>query len=180
VADPAGVASAYVRGAAGVAVRPRRIAWIALGLGGAVLSFLVIVLTVSAIDQQSRTSRLHRIGVPVEATVTSCVGRASGTGITTTGYTCRATFTLAGHHHAAVLGGSSALHAPGDIVRAVADPRDPSVLVSTRSVARSTSSWTAFVAPAALFAVLVAAVAIAVWRLRSTTTFAAVLTHRKR
>ena len=45
-------------------------------------------------------------------------------------------------------------------------------------MAHSTSSWTPFVAPAALFVVLVAGVAIAVWRLRSTTTVVAVLTRR--
>jgi hypothetical protein len=68
---------------------------------------------------------------------------------------------LTGQNHEAVLRGSSALHAPGDIVHAVADPRDPSVLASASSVATSTSSWTAFVAPAALLAVLVATVAVA-------------------
>jgi hypothetical protein len=166
VADPSGVASSYVRGATGVPVSPRRIAWATAGLGVATLVFLVIVLTVSAIDAQSRTSRLRRAGVPVEATVTRCVGRASGTGITTIGYTCRAVFTLAGDQHEAVLGGSSVLRATGDVVAAVVDPRNASVVVTAQSVAQSRSSWTPFIAPAALLAALLGIVAIGARRLR--------------
>lgn len=160
------MASSYVRGATGVPVSPRRIAWVVAVLGVATLVFLVIVLTVSAIDAQSRASRLRRAGVPVEATVTRCVGHASGTGITTIGYTCRAAFTLADVLHEAVLAGSSVLRAPGDAVAAVADPRNPSVLVTAQSVARSRPSWTVFIAPAALFAALVGIVVIATRRLR--------------
>jgi hypothetical protein len=172
------VVSAYVRGAPGLAVGPRRIAWVVAGLGAAVLVFFVVVLTVSAIDEQSRTSRLRKVGVPVQATVTSCVGRASGTGITTIGYACRGVFTLAGVRHEAVIGRSSVLRAPGDVVPAVADPRDPSVLVTARSVARPPSSWTPFIAPASLFVVLVAGVAIIVRR-RGLLQHTSLLTLRK-
>lgn len=160
-------------------VSSRGIAWVVAGLGVATLVFLVIVLTVSAIDAHSRTSRLRRAGVPVEATVTRCVGQASGTGITTIGYTCRAAFTLADVEHEAVLGGSSMLRAPGDVLAAVVDPRDPSVLVTAQSAAHSRPSWTAFIAPAALFAALLGVVAIATRRLRPTKALVAALTRRK-
>lgn len=149
-------------------VSPRRVAWVLAGLGVATLVFLVIVLTVSAVDAQSRTSRLHRVGVPVEATVTRCAGQASGTGITTIGYTCRVMITLAGVQHEALLSGSSVLRAPGDVVAAVVDPRVPSVAVSAQSVARPGSSWTAFIAPASLFMALIGAVVVALTRRKST------------
>lgn len=160
-------------------VSPRRIAWVVAGLGVATLVFLVIVLTVSAIEAQSRTSRLRRAGVPVEATVTRCVGQASGTGITTIGYTCRAAFTLADVRHEAVLAGSSVLRAPGEVVAALVDPRDPSVAVTAQSVAHSKASWTAFIAPVSLFAALLGIVVIGARRLRPTTGFVEALTRRK-
>lgn len=160
-------------------VSPRRIAWVLAGLGVATLVFLVIVLTLSAMGDQSRASRLRRVGLPVEATVTRCVGHASGTGITTIGYTCRAAFTLADVRHEAVLAGSSVLRAPGDVVAAVVDPRDPSVAATAQSVARSRRSWTVLIAPASLFAALLGIVAIGARRLRTTTGFVEALTRRK-
>jgi len=155
----------YVRGAAGVSVGSRRIVWVVAGLCIGVLALLVVVLTVSAIDQQSRANRLRQVGVPVEVTVTGCMGRASGTGITTTGYTCRGRFVLSGARHEAVIGGSSALRAPGDTLRVVADPLDPTAVATVQSVARPGSSWTAFIAPASLLVALLAAGAIAWWQL---------------
>jgi hypothetical protein len=178
VADPAGVTSGYIRGAGGVAIGSRRVAGIVVGLSVAIMVLLVVMLTVSAIDEQSRNSRLRSLGVPVDVTVTRCVGRASGTGITTVGYTCRGEFTLAGEQHEAVIGGASVSRVPGERVRAVVDPRDPSVLVTARSVAPSASSWTAFIAPASLFVALLGVVAVARWRLRLTAAVA-VLTRRK-
>jgi hypothetical protein len=155
------MAGTYVRGAAGVAIPSRLIALLVASLGVAIMVFLVVALTVSAVDAQSRTSRLRRVGVPVEATVTRCAGQASGTGITTIGYTCRGVYVVAGEQHEAVIGGSSALRAPGDVVQAVADPYDRSVLVTARSFARTQSSGTAFIAPASLFASLLGVVAAA-------------------
>lgn len=179
VVDPSGVADTYTRGATGIIVSPRRVAWVGTAAGVSVLAFLVVLLIVSAVGELSRASSLRHVGVPVLATVTGCVGRASGTGITTVGYTCRAAFTLAGHRHEAVIGGSSALLAPGEIVRAVADPNDPSVLAAARSVAGSTSSWTVFIAPAALLLMLGGVVAVAARRLRPTTPAVGVFTRRK-
>jgi hypothetical protein len=179
VVDPSGVADTYTRGATGVIVSPRRVAWVLTVASVAVLAFLVVALIVSAFAERSRASSLRHVGVPVEATVTRCIGRASGTGITTIGYTCRAAFTMAGERHEAVLGGSSALLAPGEIVRAVADPNDPSVLASAGSVAGSTSSWTVFIAPASLWLVLAGVVVIAARRLRPATAAVAALTSRQ-
>jgi hypothetical protein len=173
------VADTYTRGAIGGTVSPRRVAWVGTVAGVAVLASMVVVLTVSAVSERSRASSLRHVGVTVEATVTSCVGRASGTGITTIGYTCRGAFTLAGQRHEAVIGGSSALLTPGEIVHAVADPNDPSVLASARSLAGSTSSWTVFIAPASLLLVLAGVVVLAARRRRPTTAAVGVFTRRK-
>jgi hypothetical protein len=180
VVDPSAVVSdSYTRGAPGRAVSARRVAGVLTAAGIAVLMFLVIVLTVSAVGERSRASRLSRVGVPVTATVTGCVGRASGTGITTVGYTCRGVFTLAGQRHEAVIGGSSKLLSPGAVLAVVADPRHPSVLVSARSVTHGAAGWTEFIAPALLFVLLLGIVVTAAWRLGTTTAMVAVLTRQK-
>jgi hypothetical protein len=109
---------------------------------------------------------LQQHGVPVEVTVTGCVGLASGTGATEAGFNCRGTFTLAGHSYNEVIGGTTDLYPPGTTLQAVAVPGDPALLSTARAVANAHSSWEAFITPGILLAVLLLAVVVIVWRTR--------------
>ncbi len=102
----------------------------------------------------------------MNATVTGCVGLASGTGVTQSGFRCTATFVLDGHRYTDLLGGSNGLRAAGDTVPAVADPAEPGHLSTATSVKATGSSWTAFIAPAIALALLVLVVGLALWRSR--------------
>jgi hypothetical protein len=142
--------ASYVRGAGTVDVDPRRLLAAGIWLLAAVLAVLAVVTTVEGVRQVQRTDRLRTAGVPVRAVVTGCVGLASGTGITVVSYSCRASFDLDGRTHNAVLGGSTALHRPGDAVAAVVLPADEDVLSIRAAVARPEPRWHPFVAPAVL------------------------------
>jgi hypothetical protein len=116
-------------------------------MAGAVVAALValtVVLTVQAIHENAKLDRLHRDGIAVAATVSGCVAIASGTGITESGYRCRATFTLNGRSYTEVLGGTDALFSTGETVPAVVARNDPGNL-STTSAATRHATWTAFI-----------------------------------
>jgi hypothetical protein len=152
----------YIRGAGGVEVGWRRIAAVLVGASVVVLLAFAIVLTVEAAQQNSRINSLRASGVPVDVTVSSCLGMASGTGITESGYQCRGTFTVGGHRYNEVIDGSTDLHAPGDTLRAVTVPSDPAILSTATAVAAMHASWTAFVVPAALFLAALLTIALVV------------------
>jgi hypothetical protein len=160
------VSSGYIRGGGGVDVDGRLVVRILLGLFVATLSILVAVLTAEAVHDNAQHVRLHRHGIPVNVTVTGCVGLASGTGITVAGYTCRGSFTVNGRTYDDVIGGSADLHQPGDRLRGVTDPSNPRILATAESVASEHPSRGAFVTPALLLLLLVLIVAFAAWRFR--------------
>jgi hypothetical protein len=113
----------YIRGSGAVVIEGRRIIAIVVIATLATLAVLAILLTIAAIEKNDRIDRLHHRGVAVDVTVTSCLGLASGTGITTTGYRCRGSFTLASRHYDEVIGSSNALLQPGTVVKGIVDPR---------------------------------------------------------
>jgi hypothetical protein len=160
------VSTGYIRGGGGVDIDRGRVARILVGLFVLGLGALVVLLSLGAIDENARHDRLRRHGVPVDVTVTSCLGLASGTGITVAGYTCRGTFTLDGRDYKGVIRGSIELHQSGEVLPGVADPRDPTILATADSVASSHSSWRPFVTPGLLLVVLVVILVFAVWRFR--------------
>jgi hypothetical protein len=118
----------------------------------------VIPLTVIAAEQNSRISRLQSHGVAVNVTVTGCLGMASGTGITESGYQCRGTFTFDGHQHNDVISGSDVLLPVGQTLGAETVRGDPSILYAAGAAATMRSSWKAYALPAILLVVLIAAV----------------------
>jgi len=147
----------YIRGAGGVEVEGRRVALFLVALLILILAALVIPLTVLAAEQNSRISRLQSHGVAVNVTVTGCLGMASGTGITESGYQCRGTFTLDGHPHNDVISGSNVLLPVGQPLRADTVRGDPSILYAAGAAATMRSSWKAYTLPAILLVVLIAA-----------------------
>jgi hypothetical protein len=152
----------YIRGGGGV-VDTRRLFRVAVGSAIVALAVLVVVLAVEAVHKNSRIDGLQRRGVPVDVTVTSCFGILSGTGITVTTFQCSGSFDLAGHSYNAVIAGSDANHAVGDVVQAVADPKHPTSISTASSLATAHSSWRAFIAPAVLFVLLALLIAGALW-----------------
>jgi hypothetical protein len=158
-------AGSYIRGGAGV-VDTRRLFRVLVGSAVVVLAAVVAVLTIQAADKNSRIDSLQRRGVPVDVTVTHCLGILSGTGITVTSFQCSGSFELAGRNYNAVIGGSNANHAAGDVVKAIADPKHPTSLSSASSLVNARSSWRAFIGPGVLFVLLVLLIAGALWRSR--------------
>jgi hypothetical protein len=158
----------YIRGGGGVEVDSRRVLHVVLSLCLLVLALLVIVLTLSAAGENSRTGSLRRHGVPVDVTVTGCLGLASGTGITASGYTCKGTFSLGGRSYTEVIGGITDPRPVGETLQAVADPKDPTRLSLAAAVAAARSPWKAFVVPAVPLLLLVGGVAMIGWQARRT------------
>jgi predicted small integral membrane protein len=160
-----GAPGGYIRGADGV-VDTRRLFRVLLGSAIVALAALVVVLTIAAAHHNSRIRSLQHRGVPVDVTVTSCLGILSGTGITVTSFQCSGSYVLAGRSYNAVIDGSSTSHAAGDVVKAIADPKHPTSLSTPGSLLNEHSSWRAFIGPAVLFLILVLLIAGALWRSR--------------
>lgn len=162
-------APGYIRGGAGV-VDTRWVFRILTGLAIVVVAVLVAVLTIQAADKNSRTDSLRHRGVPVDVTVTDCLGILSGTGVTVAYFQCSGSFDLGGRSYHAVIGGSDINHQAGDVVKAVADPKHPTSVSTASSLESADSSWRTFIGPGLLFVLLVLLVAGALWRSRRKST----------
>jgi len=94
--------------------RVERRAWWCRGLGG--LCVLTVALFVAAVNKDSAIVRLQQHGVPVEVTVTSCLGNLGGSGSNAASYTCSGTFSLDGHHQTDVIDGTTTFHRSGSTI----------------------------------------------------------------
>jgi hypothetical protein len=153
-----------LRGAS-VQIDPRRIVAALTALVMVTLAVLAVVLTVAGLHQNQQIDRLRQHGVPVTVTVTGCLGLLGGSGSNAAGYSCRGTYSLSGHRYTESLPGN-AFHRPGDTVRAVAVPGDPALVSPLSVLDREHSSGGVYVLPAVLTAVLLALVALVLWRRR--------------
>jgi hypothetical protein len=160
--DPDDGGGGYIRGGGGV-IDTRRLFRVVVGSAVVALVALVVVLTIEAVHKNSRIDSLHHRGVPVDVTVTNCLGILSGTGITVTSFQCNGSFSLYGRSYNAVIAGSNVNHSPGDIVKAVADPKHPASVSTAAALVNAHSSWRAFIAPGVLFVVLVLLILGAFW-----------------
>jgi hypothetical protein len=160
--------TSYLRGGGAGSNGPRMIRLFLVGCLFA-LAALVIVLFVQAADESSRADRLHRHGVTVAATVTGCLGVASGTGITEASFQCKARFVDGGHEYTELIRGSSALLQTGSTVAAVVVPGDPGSLSSVAAAAAGhrQSGWSRYLAAAISLAVLIlSTIAFWIWARR--------------
>ncbi len=131
------------------------------------LAGVVIALTISAVGDNSRQTRLKEHGVPVEVTVTGCVGIGSGIGQATAGYTCRGSYSLDGNEYTAVIRGANDALPAGDVLQGVTVRGDPGLLSTASAAAKQHSSWTPFVTPIVLGAItVVLAIGLFVWTSR--------------
>ncbi|HTW21036.1 MAG TPA: hypothetical protein VME70_12595 [Mycobacteriales bacterium] len=142
----------YLRGGTGLAVDGRTVGLVTVWVVVVSLAALAGALFVGAVGAERRDAELRAHGTPVRVTVTSCYGRASGTGITVDGYVCRVAFAFDGVRRTTVLGGSTVLREPGRVLTAVVDPYSPTTVRTPGSLTAG-SHWLPFAAPAALAAV---------------------------
>jgi hypothetical protein len=136
-------------------------------LGGCLVAVLVtaVVLFVAGTNKNAQITALHERGVPVEVTVTKCLGLLGGSGSNAAGYACTGTFTLGGQRFAEAIPGDT-FHAPGSTLRGVAVAGNPPLLSTASAVASEHASWTVFVVPGVLLVVLVLALGAVVLRRR--------------
>jgi hypothetical protein len=153
----------YIRGGAGVPTDTRRVLRIVLWALLGSLAILSIAMVVNGLHHNARAQRLQHHGVAVPVTVTSCLGHATGTGITVNGFTCRGSFALGGRHHNEVIGGSAALFSRGQVVQGVVDPQDPSNLSTARTVKHMTAASRPFALAAIPALALVVIGGLAYW-----------------
>lgn len=130
---------------------------VALGVGVSLvvaLGVTAVMLFLSGLHTNAQIDRLHQGGVPVEVTVTGCIGELGGSGSNAAGYTCRGSFTLGGGRYTETLPGNERLD-PGTLVSAVAVPGDPALVTPTAILAGEHPSSRLFIVPAALTALAV-------------------------
>jgi hypothetical protein len=149
---------------AGVSVDARRVGQVALGIVLVTLAVLAVVFTIVGIHTNQQDDRLHDDGVPVTFTVTGCMGLLGGSGSNAAGYACRGTYSIDGKHYGGVQLPGAAFYRPGSTVAAIAVPGDPALVSPASIVASEHSSAGAFVLPAVLAAILLALVALLLWR----------------
>jgi hypothetical protein len=143
----------------------RRLLQIFLGVALSTLAVLVVVFTIAGVHSNDQIDRLHSQGQRVTVTVTGCLGLLGGSGSNAAGYSCRGAYTLGGHSHVEPLPGST-FYRPGTRIPALAVPDDPALVSPLAVVNAQQSSASVFILPAVLAAVLIALVALIVWRLR--------------
>jgi hypothetical protein len=132
-----------------------------------ILAVSALALTVSAVHQNDRLSKLQHHGTPVQATVTGCVGISSGIAMAIEYWECRGSYSLDGHRYNEVIRGSRAHLTTGRTVPAVAVPGDPTLLSTVAAAGEAHSAGSRYIAPVVLgvLAVLLA-VALLIWSKR--------------
>lgn len=147
---PTEIGATYIRGGAGVRTTDGNVgrwtAWFvlftmlawALGLFGA------------AIRHDVQVVRLHRHGVAVTATASSCLAIASGTGITQAGFTCKASYGFDGARYTEVVHNTLLQFQPGQRIDAVVDPAHPTTISYANSVKSTSGLWEQYVTPVLL------------------------------
>jgi hypothetical protein len=170
--DPTPEDVQHLRGVRVARADPARVLRVGAVLVIVVLAVSAIVLTVSAAHQNARLDKLRHHGVPVQATVSGCVGISSGIAMAIEYWECRATYTLDGHQFNEVIRGSRANLTAGQTVPAVAVPGDPALLSTPAAAAGKYSAWSPYIAPIILGALamilLVVLVVWSRWRHRAT------------
>jgi hypothetical protein len=135
-------------------------------LGGAALVALAvfaIVFFVVGAHKNAQINELHQHGVPVEVTITKCLGLMGGSGSNAAGYACTGTFHLDGRLFAEDVPGV-ALYAPGTKFAAVAAANRSGLFAPVSVLAGERASWTVFIVPGVL--ALAAAALLSAWMLR--------------
>jgi hypothetical protein len=151
---------------AGVDVDIRRAGRVAVIVCLVALAVSVVVLFTAGVQKNAQINRLRQHGVPVEVTVSGCLGLLGGSGSNAAGYSCRGSFTLDGRRYSDAIPGNT-FYRPQQSVRAITDPDNPALLSTAAIVAGERASWTVFALPGTLLVVLALLVAVVLRRRRS-------------
>jgi hypothetical protein len=147
-----------LRGAGVAQFDRRRLVAVALVLLVVGLAVVSAGFYVGGAHKNAQVADLKDHGVPVELTVTGCLGLLGGSGSNVAGYACRGAYTLDGHRHVEQIPGNT-LYPPGTRVRGVAVPGDPGLVSTARIVAGEQVSNGVYILPSVLAALDVVAVA---------------------
>jgi hypothetical protein len=151
--DPSAEPIMRLRGA-GVEVDVRRVGRVLVVAGLVALAAVVALLFSAGVDKNAQITSLREHGVPVNITVTGCLGMAAGSGSNLAGYSCKGTFTVGGHRYTDDIPGDS-LHRPGATIPGVTVPSDPGILSTAAILATEHPSWRVFILPTILLVLLV-------------------------
>jgi hypothetical protein len=124
----------YIRGAPAATIDPKKVGRVLAYVVALVLAGTGVALTVIDSSNHATASRLKHHGVPVQATVTSCVGISSGVGMGIEFYDCSGRYTLNGRTFVEPIRGNRQNLAPGSEASALAVPGDPASLALPGSV----------------------------------------------
>jgi hypothetical protein len=157
----------HLRGA-GVDVDLHRIARVILAVVLLALAVTAGILFSAGAQKNAQITRLRQHGVPVEITVSGCLGLLGGSGSNAAGYACAGSFTLAGHVYRESIPGDTH-YRPGATVRGVTDPDDPGLLATAGMVSAEHPSGNVFILPAVLAALFALGVGFVLLRWRRAT-----------
>jgi hypothetical protein len=149
-----------------VSINAPRFARILVALGMAALLVSGVLLLIGGAHHNAQITRLQHDGVPVQITITSCIGMAGGTGSTPASFVCQGNFVLSGHRYHELIGGQTTELNAGSTLRGLAIPDDPALVSSASSVATSHTSSSVFILPVVLLAAFVALLLVVVIRRR--------------
>lgn len=134
-------------------VDARLVARVIVGVGLMALAAVAVVLFLTGAQKNAQISDLRQHGVPVEATVSGCLGLMGGSGSNLAGYSCRGTFTITGHRYDEAIPGNT-LYPPGTRLRVMTVPGDPALLDTVGAVRSEHPSFGVFVIPTTMVAIL--------------------------
>lgn len=132
------------------------------------LAVAVAILFVAGLQKNAQITRLRQQGVPVEVTMTGCIGLAGGSGSNLAGYECRGSFSLDGRSYNEVIPGNM-FRRPGTTVAAVTVTGDAALVTTAATLEAEHASAGVFLLPTMLLVVLLAGLAAAVLRRRRPT-----------
>jgi hypothetical protein len=162
--DRSGEPITSLRGA-GVQADVRRVGRVAIGLSLVTLAAVAIVLLVAGLQKNAEITSLRANGVPVDVTVSRCLGLMGGSGSNLVGYDCNGTYTVDGHVYTEDIPGNAS-HAPGSTLRGLTVPGDPTLFSTPGAVAAEHPSWRVFIIPAILLVAVLLLVGALVLRRR--------------
>lgn len=126
-------------------------------VGVAVLLALLVagaLLLAAAVHRNAQVADLRAHGVPVDVTVTGCIGGLGGSGSNEVSYLCTGVYRRGGNSHTVTLP-DSADHAKGSVVREVTVPDDPGLVATPAAVRGERVEAKLYILPVAMLVVAV-------------------------
>jgi hypothetical protein len=142
---------------------PHSVVRVLAGIGLAGMLVASLALFVAGARHNAQVSELQHHGIPVDITVTGCLGLLGGSGSNAAGYACNGTYTLGGRRYYAHLPGSF-LRAPGTELAGVASRFDPRLVATRTALAGQRPSARVYLLPSVLAALIAITLACAGWR----------------